>query len=300
MAAATALASRTARSSIAGVQAVPRCPSRSSRHLVPAHSPASPHSLGLAMATAPCLFPVASTAGVTVAMATSGAANTTSARRFPRGRLVVRRGNTRRRRLAHAGSGDGYCALLTTGGVDCWGYGGDGELGNGVFYTSGNLGSAVPVAVVSSSGAGTLAGVASLAQGVAMATAPCSQPVVSIARGYGGDGELGNGVFYMLGNLGSAVPVAVVSSSGAGTLAGVMSLAEDGNGYCAMLMTGESTAGAMTPTANSGTVSTAAPRCPSQWSRHPVPEPSPMSPCSRRTAVATAPFYDRRSRLLGR
>ncbi len=30
----------------------------------------------------------------------------------------------------------GYCALLNSGGVDCWGYGEDGELGNGRFYTS--------------------------------------------------------------------------------------------------------------------------------------------------------------------
>ena len=39
-------------------------------------------------------------------------------------------------------SSDGDCALLSTSHVDCWGYGGDGELGNGTFTSSD-----VPVAV---------------------------------------------------------------------------------------------------------------------------------------------------------
>jgi hypothetical protein len=53
----------------------------------------------------------------------------------------------------------GHCALLISGGVDCWGYGDDGDLGNGQFYSSGNYGSAIPVTVVSTSGSGTLSGV---------------------------------------------------------------------------------------------------------------------------------------------
>jgi len=43
--------------------------------------------------------------------------------------------------------GTGYCALLATGGVDCWGKGALGELGNGTFYNTGAKASATPVVV---------------------------------------------------------------------------------------------------------------------------------------------------------
>jgi hypothetical protein len=41
----------------------------------------------------------------------------------------------------------GFCGLLTSGGVDCWGAGPDGELGDGIFYTTGNAASPTPVSV---------------------------------------------------------------------------------------------------------------------------------------------------------
>ena len=41
----------------------------------------------------------------------------------------------------------GFCALLTTSHVDCWGYESDGELGDGTFTTD----SDVPVAVLAGS-----------------------------------------------------------------------------------------------------------------------------------------------------
>ena len=47
--------------------------------------------------------------------------------------------------------GDGFytsCAVLSTGGADCWGFGYNGELGSGRFYTTGDEASLVPVAVL--------------------------------------------------------------------------------------------------------------------------------------------------------
>ena len=133
----------------------------------------------------------------------------------------------------------GFCARLGSGGVDCWGNGNDGELGNGQFYTSGIYGSAVPVAVVSTSGSGTLSGVADLDSDSGGYCALLTSGGVD-CWGFGGNGNLGNGQFYPNDNDGSAVPVAVVSTSGSGTLDGVASLAGDGTeSYCALLTSGE-------------------------------------------------------------
>ena len=96
-------------------------------------------------------------------------------------------------------SRSGYCAVLTSGGVDCWGYGYDGELGDGQ-----NSDSNVPVAVVSTSGSGTLSGVASLTSSSGSYCALLTSGGVD-CWGYG---ELGNGQ-----NSNSNVPVAVVSTS---------------------------------------------------------------------------------------
>ena len=118
-------------------------------------------------------------------------------------------------------NGSSYCALRTSGGVDCWGYGRYGQLGNGQFYIS-----AKPVAVVSTSGSGTLSGVASLTgegNGNGSGSSYCALLTSGGVDcwGWGPYGELGNGKFYTSGNSGSAIPVAVVSTSGSGTLSGV-------------------------------------------------------------------------------
>jgi alpha-tubulin suppressor-like RCC1 family protein len=46
-----------------------------------------------------------------------------------------------------SGGSNNVCALLTSGRVDCWGFGGNGDLGNDQYYTTYPYGSAVPVQV---------------------------------------------------------------------------------------------------------------------------------------------------------
>ncbi len=117
-----------------------------------------------------------------------------------------------------------YCALTSSAGVDCWGSGSDGELGNGVFADS-----AVPVAVVGVDGSGLLSGVVALsADGYGFCALTISAEVD--CWGSGSDGELGNGVF-----ADSAVPVAVVGVDGSGLLSGVVALSAGGFGYCALM-----------------------------------------------------------------
>lgn len=148
---------------------------------------------------------------------------------------------------------DGYgaCALLVSGNVDCWGWGLDGELGNGQYATK----SSVPVEVVNTDGKGALSGVRSLATdgpmyGQQIGPQGQSDPgstfcaVLSSGHvdcwGFDEYGELGNGDNASLG-FGDAVPSEVVSTTGKGALAGVQSLtsaAFGGDyGFCALLVT---------------------------------------------------------------
>jgi hypothetical protein len=136
-----------------------------------------------------------------------------------------------------------YCAVLTSGGVDCWGYGNDGELGDGVFYTSGHHGSAVPVEVQGVSGTGTLSGVTGLTGSYGTYGGTYCALLISggvDCWGYGGFGQLGDGEFYTSSPYGSAVPVQVEGVGGTGTLTGVASLDTAGNGgtSCVVLTAG--------------------------------------------------------------
>jgi alpha-tubulin suppressor-like RCC1 family protein len=143
-----------------------------------------------------------------------------------------------------ATDGDGYCAMLTTGAVDCWGGGQYGQLGDGVFYMPIDQGapdgSATPVAVVSTSGTGLLTGVRSLAADNLGGEGYCAllDSGGVDCWGFGGEGELGGGEILQTGLEASAIPVVVVSPSGTGLLQGVTALAADDTGYCALLGSG--------------------------------------------------------------
>jgi alpha-tubulin suppressor-like RCC1 family protein len=130
------------------------------------------------------------------------------------------------------------CALLTSGRVGCWGSGYDGELGNGTFYSTGNEGSAVPVAVKGVGGTGTLDDVSSITNDGNGYCALLKSGQVD-CWGYGEDGQLGNGLFYTSGNMGSALPVAVKGVGGSGSLGGVAALTVGDIGYCAVLTSGK-------------------------------------------------------------
>ena len=130
----------------------------------------------------------------------------------------------------------GFCAVLTSGGVDCWGEGAVGELGNGLFYPTSPYGSATPVQVIGTGGTGTLSGAASLASDGEGFCAILTSGGVD-CWGYGPYGELGNGAFYTTGSQGSATPVHVVGVGSTGSLANVATLNAITDGYCALLTT---------------------------------------------------------------
>lgn len=130
--------------------------------------------------------------------------------------------------------GEGYCALLQSSQVDCWGFGQTGGLGDGMFSDS-----AVPVQVQDVAGdGGTLSGVASLASdGLSVCAALTSGEVD--CWGYGPNGELGNGQFYTVSPFGSATPVQVADvTDDGGLLSGVSSLTGGQDGFCALLASG--------------------------------------------------------------
>jgi alpha-tubulin suppressor-like RCC1 family protein len=106
------------------------------------------------------------------------------------------------------------CALLSTGGVACWGYDGDGELGNG----SATLNSLVPVQVT-----GLTAGVQAIAAGGNHTCAIVNGGVQ--CWGFNALGQLGNG-----STTTSLVPVQVT-----GLTSGVQAIAAGADHTCALV-----------------------------------------------------------------
>lgn len=134
--------------------------------------------------------------------------------------------------VASANGEGGYCAVLVSGGVDCWGLGNNGQLGNGQFYAWASQGSAIPVAVVGSTNFGTLGGVASLVSDGKGFCATLTSGGVD-CWGSNSAGQLGSGSAGY-----AAYPQVVVSVTNSGPLANVVSVTNSAAGYCAQLANG--------------------------------------------------------------
>ena len=122
-----------------------------------------------------------------------------------------------------ASDGSGYCAVLSTSSVECWGTGYDGALGDGSTASSN-----VPVAVVGITDATRLA-----SDGSSYCAILSTGGVECWGPGY--YGELGDG-----STASSNVPVAVVGISNAISVASIAgyNTTYSGGGYCAVLSSG--------------------------------------------------------------
>ena len=169
---------------------------------------------------------------------------------------------------------DGYCVLLRTGRVDCWGLNDWGELGNGTLMYSD-----VPVAVKGITDAKVVTGndfsfSAVLLTGridcwgkhLSTVSSDNSEVPVAVKRitnatavagdgsnsycavlktgkmacwGYGYDGELGNGRFYTSNPMGSRAPVAVKEITNARAVTYFSAPSSTAGGFCALLSTGK-------------------------------------------------------------
>ena len=133
--------------------------------------------------------------------------------------------------VSTASDGDGYCAVLSTGGVDCWGDNTDGELGNGTTGGPDGAGYDTPQSVTD------IANAVSVTSDYSGYCAMLSTGGVD-CWGDNTDGELGNGTIggpdgeggYDTPQSVSGITNAVSVTSGFGPL--------DGESYCAVLSTG--------------------------------------------------------------
>lgn len=124
--------------------------------------------------------------------------------------------------------GNHTCARLTSGQVRCWGYNLYGQLGDDTTDER-----ELPVVVKSPSGSGALTGVTGLATG---GNHTCARVTGNQVRCWGsnGDRQLGDGT-----DMGTSLPVTVVSTSGSGALTGVTQLVAGGAHTCARVGGGQ-------------------------------------------------------------
>ena len=127
-----------------------------------------------------------------------------------------------------AAGGSHTCALTTSGGVKCWGYGGDGRLGSGATPTT----QATPVDVVATGGSGTLTGITQITTGEFHT---CALTTAGSVKCWGTDssGQLGNGA-----SSNQNSPVDVVATGGSGTLANITQIAAGSAHTCALTTSG--------------------------------------------------------------
>lgn len=126
-------------------------------------------------------------------------------------------------------TGDEYsCALTSSGGVDCWGGGYGGELGDGSTTEQ-----RTPVEVKGVGGSGTLSEVIAITAGTSQACALTSSGGVD-CWGENSYGQLGDGT-----EMDSATPVEVKVLGGPGALSGVEAIAAGSDHTCALTNGGE-------------------------------------------------------------
>ena len=122
------------------------------------------------------------------------------------------------------------CALTTFGGVKCWGYGDDGQLGNGATSSQ-----STPVDVLATGenpGGAALSGVAQITAGGAHTCALTTSGGVT-CWGMGVSGQLGNGA-----TSDQSTPVDVVAAGGGGALSDVNQITAGGFHTCALTTSG--------------------------------------------------------------
>lgn len=120
------------------------------------------------------------------------------------------------------------CALLTSGQVRCWGYGGNGGTGHGTFDPAPR-----PVTVVGTTGTGALTNVTQLTGGDAFSCARLSNGQAR-CWGYGTYGQLGDNVSHI-----SNRPTVVSNVAGTGALIGVAQVSANNGWACARLTNGQ-------------------------------------------------------------